>query len=97
MQSVTLEMGAVFKPRVQVFGFESMCRMIESGVGIGVLPESCARRYARTMRLKLVELTDTWARRRRCMIHKDLESLPLCGQALIEAIIARYNQPDPDV
>lgn len=92
LQTVTLEVGGIFKPRVQVFGFESVCRLVESGVGLGVVPESCALRYAQSMKLKIIGLSDTWAKRTRCIIFKDRESMPWCGQALIEAIIERYNQ-----
>ncbi|WP_110648752.1 LysR substrate-binding domain-containing protein [Salinicola peritrichatus] len=37
-----LEYGKPLPVRIQVFGFESACRMIEAGVGVGVLPASCA-------------------------------------------------------
>ncbi|MBY4678787.1 LysR family transcriptional regulator [Marinobacterium arenosum] len=91
LQNVARQIGGNLKPRVQVFGFESVCRMVESGVGIGVIPESSAIRHARTMRIKLVELSDTWAKRCRCIILKDLENLPKCGQELINDITQRYS------
>lgn len=92
LQSVTLEIGEVFKPRVQVFGFESVCRLVESGVGVGVVPESCALRYTQTMELQIIKLSDTWARRRRCLIFKERDAMPRCGHALIDAIIKRYAE-----
>ncbi|WP_188745467.1 LysR substrate-binding domain-containing protein [Marinobacterium zhoushanense] len=87
LQAITLETGEVFKPRVQVFGFESVCRLVESGVGVGVVPESCALRYIQTMELQIIKLSEAWARRRRCLILKDRDSMPQCGHALIEAIL----------
>ncbi|GAB3109653.1 LysR family transcriptional regulator [Aestuariicella hydrocarbonica] len=91
LEAVTREIGGIYKPRVKVFGFEPACRMVESGVGVAVVPECCAFRYIQTMNMKLVELTDTWATRRRCILLKDRESLPRCGQALIESVIERYG------
>ena len=48
------------KLRIQVGNFETACRMIESGVGVGVLPESAAGRHAHAMAIALVPLTDAW-------------------------------------
>lgn len=92
LQTVTLETGEVFKPRVQVFGFESVCRLVESGVGVGVVPESCALRYKETVELQIISLSETWARRRRCLIFKDRDAMPRCGHALIDAILERYGE-----
>jgi DNA-binding transcriptional LysR family regulator len=91
LKAVTRENGGVYRPRVQVFGFEPACRMVESGVGVATVPECCALRYIHTMNIELVELSDSWATRRRCIILKDREELPRCGQALIETIIERYR------
>ena len=47
--------------RVQAGSYETVCRMIESDIGIGVLPESAARRHARNMKLKVIPLSNDWA------------------------------------
>jgi DNA-binding transcriptional LysR family regulator len=44
------------KIRIQVGNFEALCRMVESNIGIGVLPESSARRYAKAMTIRIVQL-----------------------------------------
>lgn len=74
--------------RIKVFGFESACRMIEAGVGIGILPKSTALRYQSTQKLALVELGEDWAQRQRSMIIRELEALPSFGQDLVQAIAA---------
>jgi DNA-binding transcriptional LysR family regulator len=51
------------KLRMQVRSFDGVCRMIEAGFGLGVLPEIAARGFARSMRLDVVPLADDWARR----------------------------------
>lgn len=73
--------------RIQVRSFEAMCRMIETGVGIGVVPLSAALRHRRTMQLELIELADAWAIRERAVIVRDLEGLPGCARALIDELI----------
>ncbi|MCK9509940.1 MAG: LysR substrate-binding domain-containing protein [Pigmentiphaga sp.] len=46
---------------IQVRGFDVVCRFVQAGLGIGVLPSGSASLYAQSMGLKIVELTDAWA------------------------------------
>jgi DNA-binding transcriptional LysR family regulator len=48
--------------------------MIEAGVG--VLPESAARRHARSMAIRLVPLSDAWAIRSIQICLRSLDELP---------------------
>ena len=74
--------------RVLMSSYETMCGMIEAGVGVGVLPESCADRYIRAgMRIKVVRLTDDWSIRERHIIYRDLDALPLCARAFVDTLI----------
>ncbi|MBD7978493.1 MULTISPECIES: LysR family transcriptional regulator [Pseudomonas] len=76
-------LGGKLSLRIQMSGFEAICRMIEAGVGIGIIPESAARRHSRTMRLATVELDETWAVRERRVLVRDLDALPGSVRALI--------------
>jgi DNA-binding transcriptional LysR family regulator len=76
-------LGGKLSLRIQMSGFEAICRMIEAGVGIGIIPESAARRHSRTMRLATVELNETWAVRERRVLVRDLDALPGSVRALI--------------
>ena len=73
--------------RIQLRSFEAMCRMIEAGVGVGLLPESAALRHQKTMRLHIIKLRDEWALRERCVLVRDLEALPGCARALISELM----------
>jgi len=86
LQDQVKDMGKSLPLRIQVLGFEPACRMIEAGVGIGILPESCALRYQHTLSIQLVKLDDAWAQRERSIVVRELEALPSCGRSLIEAI-----------
>ena len=86
MQDQVQELGRSLPIRIQVFGFESACRMIETGVGIGILPKSTALRYQKTMNLSIIELEEGWAQRERSLILRELDALPTCGQDLVKAI-----------
>ncbi|MCI1024898.1 LysR family transcriptional regulator [Pseudomonas putida] len=78
--------GHNLKWRIQVSSFESICRMVETGVGLGIIPESSALRYQQTMKLSLKQLDEPWAVRERSMLVRDLNALPGCVKALINTI-----------
>lgn len=73
--------------RIQVRSFEAMCRLVEAGVGIGVVPESAARRHVQTMDIKLLALDDDWAIRDRFVLVRDRLALPRAANALIELLV----------
>ncbi|MCB4321981.1 LysR family transcriptional regulator [Alcaligenes sp. 13f] len=66
MHLLTTQAGIAEKPlklHVQMQGFEAVCRMIEAGMGLGVLPQHAAQAYLPGMKLQLRPLTDKWAHR----------------------------------
>jgi DNA-binding transcriptional LysR family regulator len=86
--------------RIQVGNFETAARMIESGVGIGVLPESAARRHARHLRVAIVPLDDAWALRALQVCVRDLLALPPFARDLVDLLVAdaaRAEQAAPAV
>ena len=74
--------------RIHVGNFEAACRMIESGVGVGVLPESAARRHAQTMAISIVPLRDVWSLRAMHICVRKLEALPGFARDLVDLLIA---------
>ena len=73
------------KLRIQVGNFEAMCRLVEANVGIGILPESAARRQAKTSDIHLVGLTDKWALRDLKICVRSLDLLPSFARDLVRA------------
>jgi len=69
--------------RIQLSSFEAICRMVEVGVGIGVIPESAAIRHSKTMHLAILQLDEPWAIRERSILVRNLETLPGCIRPLI--------------
>jgi len=49
--------------KLQVSNFETRCRMIREGLGIGMVPERIAQNYLSSMGLVLLRLEDEWAER----------------------------------
>lgn len=73
--------------RVQVKGMDVVARMIQAGLGIGVLPEAAAEAYAPALGLRLIELTDAWAQRRMYVCVRQLSSLPAQARMLVETLV----------
>lgn len=78
--------------RVQVGDFESACRMIEAGVGIGVVPGSAAHRHRQRMDIRILELNDPWALRSQLICVRRLEALPAFARELVDALVADARQ-----
>jgi len=76
-------MGRQLTFRIQVSSFESICLLVEAGVGIGILPRSSALRHARTMKLHVVGLEDDWARRETKIVHRAQVPLPRLARELV--------------
>jgi DNA-binding transcriptional LysR family regulator len=70
--------------RVQVWSFEAMGRMVQAGLGIGILPGSAARLYANALGLRLIPLTDKWAQRDHVVCMRDFKGLPPHARRLVK-------------
>jgi DNA-binding transcriptional LysR family regulator len=74
--------------RIQVGNFEAACRMIEATVGVGILPESAARRHALGMAIRIVPLRDEWSLRNLCICVRQFDALPLFARELVDLLVA---------
>ena len=74
--------------RIQVSNFEAACRMVEADVGVGILPESSARRHAQSMAIAIVPLTDDWALREMQVCVRSLQALPGFARDLVDMLVA---------
>ena len=91
LAKVTGGLGKPLRLRVELSSFDAVCRMIGGGVGIGVVPESSARRNREAMQLVQVELTDDWSIRERYVLVREGEPPPAFAQALIDALVDFYK------
>ncbi|SEQ41830.1 DNA-binding transcriptional regulator, LysR family [Pseudomonas sp. NFACC02] len=80
-------LGQNLSLRIQVSSFEAICRMVEAGVGIGIIPESAALRHSKTMKLVTIELDEPWAVRERSILVRELDALPGVVRALIAVLM----------
>jgi DNA-binding transcriptional LysR family regulator len=76
--------GLPLKLRVQLRSFDAVCRMVEAGVGLGIVPQTTAERAARTMAIAIVDLKDPWALRDLTICIRGLDDLSTSARQLVE-------------
>jgi len=77
-------LGKSMRLRVGVGSFDEICRMVETGVGIAIIPEAAAKRCRRTMAIALVGLAEPWALRRLVICTRAVERLPAPAARLLQ-------------
>ncbi|MER2264588.1 LysR substrate-binding domain-containing protein [Methylobacterium oxalidis] len=75
--------GKPMRLRVQLRSFDAVCRLVECRVGLGIVPETTARRAARFMAIRVVPLLDGWASRDLTLCLRSLEALPAFAQDFV--------------
>jgi DNA-binding transcriptional LysR family regulator len=75
--------GRPLRLRVQLRSFDAVCRLVERNVGIGIVPETTARRVVPAMAIAAVDLTDAWAVRDLTICVRSLEELPTYASELV--------------
>jgi DNA-binding transcriptional LysR family regulator len=80
--------GHRLKLRVRLPGFDAVCRVVEAGIGLAVVPDTAARRCQRSMSIRIIALTDAWAFRNLTVCVRSFRSLPMSAQWLVEHLTA---------
>jgi len=78
-----VQAGRPIRLRMQMLGFDAVCRMVESSAGIAIVPESSAVRAAVTMAVRIVSLSDSWAERDLRVCIKSEARLPPVASQLV--------------
>lgn len=81
--------GRRLRLRVQLRSFDAVCRLVEAGVGVGIVPATTACRAARTMAIEIVPLLDAWALRDLRICVRALATLSVRGRQLVELLADR--------
>ena len=89
--SKATNIGRALKLRVQLRSFDAVCRLVECNVGVGIVPATTARRAAKSMAIKAVDLADPWALRDLTICIRDFAALPPFARELVEHMRAAVN------
>jgi len=90
MHQAALEAGRSIKLRIHVTGLDAMCRMIDNGLGVGIMPARAFElmRGGIGHRLVGVALADAWAERQIRLVARDFSTLPVAARTLVEHLHA---------
>jgi DNA-binding transcriptional LysR family regulator len=78
-------LGRRINYRVRLRSFDAVARLVEAGIGIGVLPLAAAERY-RIGTLAVVPLADRWAERRLMVCARRFDRLSAHARTFVDAI-----------
>ncbi|MET4898588.1 LysR family transcriptional regulator [Sphingomonadaceae bacterium jetA1] len=76
--------GARLKMRIRLRSFDGICQMAGAGAGIGIVPESAARRCRRSTGIAIIRLRDDWATRHLSLCVRDERELTPPAKALFD-------------
>ncbi|MFT4194073.1 LysR substrate-binding domain-containing protein [Ottowia sp.] len=88
MHQAAARAGRAIRLRIRVTGLDAMCRMIDNGLGVGVMPLGAFESMRGGGRLRAVPLADDWAARQISLIARDFDTLPLTARSLVEHLRA---------
>lgn len=82
--------GRTLQLRVQVRSFEAVCRMVEAGLGIGILPFESVRVMGQALGLVVRPLAEPWAERRMLVAVKRERSGNTSVAKLVEHLVTPH-------
>ncbi|MBC3345120.1 MULTISPECIES: LysR family transcriptional regulator [Pseudomonas] len=88
LQQAARHLGTPLRLRIQVRSFEAICRMIHTGMGIGILPELAVRTYLPALDVQVIALDDPWARRELKIAVRSLEALSMTARQMLEHLMS---------
>lgn len=83
-------LGQLPRLRCQVRSFEAMCRMVQNGFGIAMLPALAVDQYLRPMELAKIELVEPWGQRELHLCVRDPDALTPSSAQLLTYLRARH-------
>ena len=84
MRGAATRSGTALRQRIQVTSLDAMCRMIDNGLGVGLIPHRAFELMQGVGRLRSVPLTDAWAQRTLSLVARDFDALPVTSRLLVE-------------
>lgn len=80
--------GMKLKTRVRLRDFDAICRLASADVGIGIVPDTAARRAKQSSAIVILGLTDDWATRQLVVCTAQGAELPLHARSLLDHLAA---------
>lgn len=89
------ELSMKMRVRARATTLDSMCGLIEAGIGVGVAPGPSAQRAAETMAIKIVPIADPGAKLAHQICARKFESLPSFARDFVAALQQDNERDQP--
>jgi DNA-binding transcriptional LysR family regulator len=77
-------LGARLRFRARMRDFDAICQMVAADVGVAVVPETAAKRCARSMPIMMIRIRDSWANRKLTICARSFKALPRPAKLLVD-------------
>ena len=77
-----------------VSNFDAAFRVVASGLAVGIMPMLAGERFGALRRIKLIPLTDAWARRRFIVCFRNWPDLQPAAQRIVDYLEGRADLAD---
>jgi DNA-binding transcriptional LysR family regulator len=80
--------GRVMRTHIRVAGYDAVCRMVQAGLGLGIVPSSYAARLSPSLDVVPIALDEDWVDRYYKICARRTEELSVAGRLLLDHLIA---------
>ena len=87
-QYAATQAGKSMRLRINVPGFDAVCRMVQANMGIGLIPDRAFEVVGAGMGLRSVRLRDEWAKRELKIVVRDVAQLSGTGRLVLDHLRA---------
>jgi DNA-binding transcriptional LysR family regulator len=87
-QYAATQAGKSMRLRINVPGFDAVCRMVQANMGIGLIPDRAFEVVGAGMGLRSVRLRDAWGRRELKIVVRDVAQLSSTGRLVLDHLRA---------
>ena len=83
-QMAARQAGRAIRLKIHVPGFDAVCRMVQAGMGLGIIPDRAFEVLSRGMDLTAIPLVDHWARRELKIVVRNAGALPKASRLVFD-------------
>ncbi|MGN6389191.1 MAG: LysR substrate-binding domain-containing protein [Burkholderiaceae bacterium] len=83
------ELGGTLRTAIEVSSYDALCLMVETGLGIGIMPRAAAQPYVKTLGIQVIRLAEPWAKRELKICVRSLDALPVAARLLVQHLMPR--------
>ncbi|MGY3587509.1 DNA-binding transcriptional LysR family regulator [Bradyrhizobium sp. USDA 4341] len=87
-QYAVTQAGKTMRLRINVPGFDAVCRMVQANMGLGLIPDRAFAVVGAGMGLRAIPLRDDWGRRELKIVVRDAAHLSATGRLMLDYLRA---------